>query len=119
MRGEYGLRALEHFANVVGIADAAQPLDGIDDQNDFSVGRDALAPHILHRLDREIPRLLDQLLDDAAGLFLQLLLEGRVLLQGGLKFNPAGRNLDFAKLDIRVQKRPYPLEKAGLSGVFV
>ena len=71
----------------------------------------------MHRLDREFPRLPDQLLDQTAGLDLQLLLEGRILLQGRLELDPAGRDLDVGELHIGVQKRPHPLEKAGLARI--
>jgi len=98
--GEEGLDALEHFANIIAIADAAHPLDGIDDQDDFAIGIGALTPHILYCFECEFACLLDQLLDDTAGLFLQLLLEGRVLLQGGFELDPADRYLDLGELNI-------------------
>ena len=72
VRREYRLGALEDFANVVRVADASQPLDRVDDQDDFAIGIAALAPYILHCLDCEVAPLLYQLFDQAARLDLQI-----------------------------------------------
>jgi hypothetical protein len=62
MGREQRLGALEYLPNIIGVADAAQPLDGIDDQDDLAIRTDALASDILHSFECEVARLLYELL---------------------------------------------------------
>jgi len=79
--GEQGLGAFEYLTHVLGIADPAQPLHGVHDQDHLAIGLGFLIAYLEDSLQGEVARLLDQALHHPARLDLQLLPEGRILCE--------------------------------------